>query len=132
LPPELTQEVAVWRPSSKSAESFPAFAVSIQPLSVVRYKGNGHTIYITNLRLSPAASKLGANLGDTTTLPNGKEIGTIVDCDSIDTNTKEGYTCANGEAPNQISFRKGNMIVNIASDIYDHVPLLLAIFRLNE
>ncbi|PSO47213.1 MAG: hypothetical protein BRC33_13290 [Cyanobacteria bacterium SW_9_44_58] len=79
------------------------------------------SFYVTNARLSPAASKLGVDLGEPTTLPNGKEIGTTVDCGSIDTNTTKGYTCTNSEVPNQVAFMKGNMIVK-----------LLATFQLNE
>jgi len=119
-PAELAQEIAVWvpEPLPKNAPSPSPNEISYQMISSTRYRGNGHTIFVTTARPSPAAAKLKHHFGQPTQLADGTEAGVVIDCALIDTKTTEGYSCvANDPTPNRVQFMRGNLIITIASDL---------------
>lgn len=118
-PPELAQEIAYWVQRG-NGEPLKPDAIAYEFNSSIRYRGNGHTIYVTTVRLTPAAAKLRRILPATTKLDDGTIAGVTVPCGSIpDKTTPEGFTCIVGDnpAPNQLVFERGNQVITIASDL---------------
>lgn len=122
-PAELAQEIAVWVPEElpKGMNSVPSPApgeISYEVISSTRYRGNNHTIYVSTARPSPAAAKLKLDFGKRDKLADGTEAGVVVGCDAVDTKTTAGYACvAGGDTPNRVQFRRGNLIITVASDL---------------
>jgi hypothetical protein len=115
LPAELTQEVAVWVPPGNVDDALPEDAVGYEFISSVRYRGSGHTVYITRTRLTPAAGQLKHSLGKSDKV-NGMSVSISTACAS-DAPTVEALSCIAGPTPNQVSFMKGNQIITVASDL---------------
>lgn len=118
-PPELAQEIAYWVQRG-NGEPLKPNDIAYEFNSSIRYRGNGHTIYVTTVRLTPAAAKLRRVLPVTTKLDDGTVAGVTVPCDSIpDKTTPKSFSCIVGDnpAPNQLVFERGNMVITIASDL---------------
>ncbi len=71
-------------------------------VSSVRYRGNGHTIYVNTATLTPAEAKM-TRLYETTKLADGTPVGITIDEES--------------KTPNQLVFFRGKVYVTIASDL---------------
>lgn len=118
-PPELAQKIAYWVQRGSGASPKPT-EIAYEFNSSIRYRGNGHTIYVTTVRLTPAAAKLRRSLPKTSKLDNGTIAGVTVPCNAIpDKTTREGFSCivGNNPAPNQLVFERGNLVITIASDL---------------
>lgn len=128
VPPELAQEIAVWVPP-KNLEPLSSEAIGTEFLSVVRYKGNGHTIYVSTARFTPKAAQLKHTLGKEDKLADGTTVGFTISCDSITpTQHEAGCICwPNTATPNRVVFMRGNQIITVASDLpIDQVKSLAA------
>lgn len=122
-PAELAQEIAVWVPKAKPnmpAPPRPTDQIAYEMVSSTRYRGNGHTIFVTTARPSPAAAKLKQDFGKPDKLTDGTTVGVTVACESIPSGTLEGFSCVPSSAtstPNRVQFMRGNLIITVASDL---------------
>lgn len=127
-PAELAQEVAVMVPEAKlkdpkgkvisSEPPVPPNAIAYEFISSTRYRGNGHTIFVTTARMSPAAAKLKHSFGKPDKLADGTAVGITVACESLPSDSLEGDSCVESSpTPNRVVFMRGNLIVTVASDL---------------
>ncbi len=118
IPAELAQEIAVWVPP-KNIEPLQPDAIGTEFISVVRYKGSGHTVYVSTARFTPGAAKLKHTFGKEDKLTDGTTVGFTVSCESMTPAQHEaGYACWPGtDTPNRVVFMRGNKIITIASDL---------------
>lgn len=101
-PGKLAQEIYVNLPPD--TKTFEPDVVAFKVRSSVRYVGNGHIVVVTTAVPSPAAAKLLTNLGNQEVqLPNGS---TAFATDGLSTDT-----------PNRLVFKRGNLIITVASDL---------------
>jgi hypothetical protein len=115
LPAELAQEVAFWV-APKNAEPVAEDAIAYEFISSLRYRGNGHTIYVTRTRLTSAAGQLKHQLGKPGNA-GGMQVGISSVCDGSASSQTEGLSCVDSPTPNQVAFMKGNQIITVASDL---------------
>lgn len=116
-PAEVAQEIAVWVPP-KTTEPFRPEEISYEIISSTRYRGNGHTIFVTTARPSPGAAKFKQYFGHPDKLADGTPVGVKIDCESPDAQTSGIYSCVSGSStPNQVQFMRGNLIITVASDL---------------
>lgn len=126
-PAELAQEVAVMVPAKlkdpkgkviSSEPPVPPNAIAYEFISSTRYRGNGHTIFVTTARMSPAAAKLKYSFGKPDKLADGTEVGITVACESLPSDSLEDDSCVEGSpTPNRVVFMRGNLIITVASDL---------------
>jgi len=109
-PAGIAQAIAVNLPD---IQPVPDTMVSYAVLASVRYTGNGHTVFVTTARPSPAAAQQTALLGDQTVqLANGS--------------TAWVRTGTSGN-PNQVVLVQDNLIITVAGDLALNDLLALAV-----
>lgn len=96
----------------------PPNAIAYEFISSTRYRGNGHTIFVTTARMSPAAAKLKYSFGKPDKLADATEVGITVACESLPSDSLEDDSCVEGSpTPNRVVFMRGNLIITVASDL---------------
>lgn len=101
-PASITQAIATNFPDIRPEQD--ATTVSYAILASVRYTGNGHTVFVTTARPSPAAARETTVFGNQTVR-------------LADGSTAWVSTGIPGDIPNQVVLVKDNLIITVAGDL---------------